>query len=91
MDENPYKSPLANQARRPAEQPPLVPLWRRIVSIPLIIFGVLLLLSCVGNIFVGSRIGFSREPFILAIVIDALFGVPMLWGGLWLRRGRIRL
>lgn len=90
MDENPYKSPLANQASGPTEQPPLVPLWRRIVSIPLIIFGVLLLLSCVGNIFVGSRIGFSRELFVLIIAIDAVFGVGMLWGGFRLRRGRIQ-
>ena len=37
MDENPYRTPQFNE---PAEKRELLPLWRRIVSIPLLIFGI---------------------------------------------------
>jgi hypothetical protein len=77
---NPYESPLANQGTTPA----LLPLWRRIVSLPLIIFGA-------GYAFalpvVGLEIsmnGFTRS-LILPSSISAI-GAVLLWSGLRMRR-----
>jgi hypothetical protein len=81
MEENPYRSPAADTERRP-----LPPLWRRIVSLPLIIFGA-------GYSFAILEVGVEmvEHGFTLRLVIlfaVSVAGAGMLWLGLRLRRSR---
>jgi hypothetical protein len=82
MDDNPYKPPLANQpnSRRPA------PMWRRIVSLPLIIFGLFLVITPTFGflIVIVKHLRVDDPPLILPVYYAA--GGAMIWGGLRLRR-----
>ncbi len=80
MDENPYKSPLADQTH--PQQP--APMWRRIISLPLIVFGALILITNTCGVVI---VVFEREdiPPLIVPVYYAV-GVALTWVGIWLRR-----
>jgi hypothetical protein len=82
MDENPYKSP---QALGPAEKKLLPPLWRRVVSIPMLIFGVGYVLNSPTPYVSGHLQG---QPFIGALLSALLLigGIALIWVGIRLRR-----
>jgi hypothetical protein len=82
MAENPYQSPLA---RSPTEQPPLAPSWRRIVSLPLIVFGAFFISSAFVILFLLIRHGPSEFGFLICI-LGFYIGAGLLLAGLWLRR-----
>lgn len=91
MDDNPYQSPNAVEDSLPAQSRPTVPLWRRLVSLPLIALGgifaftsILLILGITAQIVSGRQI--TRSAVIVEAVVDPIVAVLMLWGGLRLRR-----
>jgi hypothetical protein len=83
MDENPYESP------QPAQHE-LLPMWRRLVSLPLVIVGATAATLGVPTLALelGVQIVRGRVPadVIFQSAALSLVGVPMLWVGLRLRR-----
>jgi hypothetical protein len=82
MDENPYRSPSA--ATR-IDDEPLLPFWRRVISLVLIIFGLMYGISGFAML-VGFVIWPERRQDVLQALAAFGLGVAMLWGGLRLRR-----
>lgn len=80
MDEDPYKSPLG----RDEAKPPL-PLWRRVVSLPLLIFGGCYIFALPDAIFETIN---NHEFTLKALVMTIVFavGAGMFWSGLKIRR-----
>ena len=86
MDENPYKSPEPERTLPVAGERRLVPAWRRIASLPLIIFGACYAFALPSSIIdaVGKDVYVSQRIVFCSLVSAA--GAGMLWLGLRLRR-----
>jgi Phage Terminase len=82
MDENPYRSPSAETR---IDDEPLLPFWRRVISLVLIIFGLMYGLSGFAML-VGFVIWPERRQDVLQSAAAFGLGLAMLWGGLRLRR-----
>jgi hypothetical protein len=82
MDENPYDSP---QSERPSVEPQSLTLWRSVVSLLFIVFGVIFLFAIVAEVVIVTRKGFS-SLVVLHVLRDLVAGCGLLWAGLRLRR-----
>ena len=87
MSENPYKSP-ESEAKPAADERPLLPAWRRIVSLPLIVFGAVFLpVGLLGMIIKSNREGFTLFTYFECVLLMVIcFG--LLCGGIILRLPR---
>jgi hypothetical protein len=99
MAENPYQPPeneLSTAANYAAKMPgsrPLLPLWRRVISVSLITLGGLMSLGLLASpvemcawLYEPVSLG---EPGVLLPAVhlaEGLLGVAMIWGGFRLRR-----
>ena len=87
MDENPYKSPEIAFQAAVGDCTTLAPMWRRIVSLPLIIFGIGYLLdSPVALIALSFEGQYATAALISALML--IGGVILTWAGFGLRRRR---
>lgn len=99
MAENPYQPPETTipaeprPTARPPSPAPLLPLWRRVVSVTLITLGATftpdLLASPVAfGIWLFDLTGHGEPHVLLSAVflIEGLLAVAMIWGGFRLRR-----
>jgi hypothetical protein len=82
MDENPYASP---QFHQPAEKRELLPLWRKVVSIVLLFFGIGYLCCVPVAAIVPGLYGYRIEGLVCAALYLVL-GAAMTWLGMRLRR-----
>jgi hypothetical protein len=82
MDENPYEPPRTNQSPNERQSPSL---WRSVVSLLFIIFGVIFLFAIVAEVVIASRKGFS-SLVVLHIARDIVVGSGLIWAGFQLRK-----
>ena len=60
-------------------------LWRSVVSLLFIVFGVIFLFAIVAEVVIVTRKGFS-SLVVLHVIRDLVAGCGLLWAGIRLRR-----
>jgi hypothetical protein len=84
MDENPYSSP---QTDRPADERQSPHLWRGILALLFIVFGILFFVGSIfGAILLLTWNGEIARPSVYQIAWRFLLGDALVLAGCWLRR-----
>ncbi|MBX9791522.1 MAG: hypothetical protein K2Y37_21590 [Pirellulales bacterium] len=92
MTENPYEPPDVATLPPPIRQP-LLPLWRRVVSVTLVTLGVVMTPALLASplafgIWLFDLIGHGEPHYLMSVgfLAEGLLAVAMIWGGIRLRR-----
>jgi hypothetical protein len=80
MDWNPYESP---QAETRAKDPAELPLWRHVVSVSALFFGICYLGFAISAILIGPG---TTGTGIQSAILDLTLGGLLTWGGARVRR-----